>query len=353
MKLGILMSPGAHCIELCQMAEQRGFDSAWFVDSPAVFGDAYVSMAAVAARTSTLRLATGVSNPITRRPLITAASIASLSAFAPGRIVFGIGVGHSGTAALGLPRAKLRELEAYIARVRGLLRGEEIQDADGIHQALLNQGLPWLNLGDEVPIVVAAAGPKTLSLAGRAADGVLLGGVTDPGIIERCIQQVASGSVEGLGSKDFDVCVSPSAYISDRAVSVDELRELIGPKSLGPARNFLTMAREVYGADAALPTSLERTLKAFEEPANGESESDGRSHLRVYGSYMTRLTEWQRPLIGAETLEMTSIAGTPDLWLEKLGTLKAAGIATVIVSPLPHLAQETIEQVGRWVIPNL
>src|SRR3954451_12135656 len=97
MKFGLLVTPGTHAPRLVARAEELGFESAYFLDSPVVFGDPYVGMAACAVQTSRIILATGVTNPLTRTAPVTAACLASLNALAPRRIAMGIGLGYTAT----------------------------------------------------------------------------------------------------------------------------------------------------------------------------------------------------------------------------------------------------------------
>src|SRR5947209_1207350 len=101
MKFGLLVTPGAHAPATVARAEALGFESAFFLDSPVVFGDPYIGMAACAVQTRSIRLATGVTNPRTRSASVTASCLASLNALAPGRIMAGIGLGYTATLAMG------------------------------------------------------------------------------------------------------------------------------------------------------------------------------------------------------------------------------------------------------------
>ena len=58
-------------------------------DAQSSDGDCYVSLAAAAMATTTLKLGTGVTNPVTRHPAVTASAIASLQAISNGRAVLG------------------------------------------------------------------------------------------------------------------------------------------------------------------------------------------------------------------------------------------------------------------------
>ncbi len=107
---------GIQPIELARQAESRGFDSLWFPEhshipvsrrSPwgGVAGaaplpeeywrthDQFVALAAAAAVTTTLRLATGITLVAQRDPLWLAKEVASLDVISGGRVLFGIGYG--------------------------------------------------------------------------------------------------------------------------------------------------------------------------------------------------------------------------------------------------------------------
>src|SRR5689334_4579963 len=102
MDLGITIAPNADAWKIVQRAEELGFSYAWFYDTPSLYADPFVAMAAAAVKTSKIRLGIGVLIPSNRSALTTANALASLNALAPGRIDFGIGTGFSGRRTIGL-----------------------------------------------------------------------------------------------------------------------------------------------------------------------------------------------------------------------------------------------------------
>ena len=90
---------------LAAEAEALGFGGIWVADSQHVFRDPWAALALAAARTHRIRLATGVTNPVTRAPAVTACAVATLDELSGGRAVLGIGVGESAVHNLGLRRA--------------------------------------------------------------------------------------------------------------------------------------------------------------------------------------------------------------------------------------------------------
>jgi len=85
--------------------ERAGFAGLSFVDSQNLSGDCYVALALAARATARLKLGTGVTNPFTRHPAVTAGAIASVHADSGWRPVLGLGRGASAPPHLGLAPA--------------------------------------------------------------------------------------------------------------------------------------------------------------------------------------------------------------------------------------------------------
>src|SRR6478735_8321312 len=111
---------------MAERAEAAGFDGMVIVDSQNLAGDVYVALATCAARTDRLQLATGVTNPFTRHPAVTASAIASIHVESGGRAVLGIGRGDSALAHIGRAPARVGHLTRYLEAVQAYLSGEEI-----------------------------------------------------------------------------------------------------------------------------------------------------------------------------------------------------------------------------------
>ncbi len=361
--VGILMTPGAGTTKLVVDAERAGFDSAWFVDSPILFGDAFVAMAAAAAATSTIKVASGVTNPVLRSAPILASSFATLEVNSPGRVIMGIGTGFTSTGAMGLPAAKLSDAAAFIDTVRALLRGEvrEITFDDHTHRSIgfLNTTLPWLDPEARIPVYFAASGPKAIELAARVGDGILLGGITQPEVIADCIDVIRATRLEqGQDPDGAEIAITPSVYITDRDVDLDDpddfehLREELGPKSLAPAQNFSTIASTSKRVPPALVEQLLAVKAAYRPPTDDDGDPRT-SHMRAYRGYMTQLREDQRPLVTPSVLRATTIVGSPEQCASQLRVLEQSGITHVVLSPLPHHRASTIETFGRDVLPAI
>jgi 5,10-methylenetetrahydromethanopterin reductase len=164
-------APGEFC-RTVEEIEGLGFGYLWLTDSSLHARNCYSYLTLAAAHSSRLRLGTAVTNPVTRHPAITAAAAATVDEISGGRLILGIGAGDRPLLALGYPPSPLATLEAAITGIRRLWRGEEL-DLRGPGFTMNGAHLRFpARAGIEV--FVSASGPKTLELAGRVADGVIL-----------------------------------------------------------------------------------------------------------------------------------------------------------------------------------
>lgn len=129
---------------------------------------------AAVAVTDEVGIATGVTNHPTRHPVVTASWATTLHTMSRGRFALGIGRGITPLMdAFGIPRITLAQMEDAIGIWRRLWRGETILGHDGPAGSW-----PFLRLDpgfdEDIPVLVAALGHRTLEWAGGVADGVIL-----------------------------------------------------------------------------------------------------------------------------------------------------------------------------------
>ena len=159
-------------VELGVLAEQLGFDDAWSSESGGP--DGISPLAALAVRTSRIRLGTAILPIANRTPALTAMTAASLQALSKGRFVLGLGLSTRYIVErwlgqrLDRPLTRMRE---YLTVVRGLLDGHETNFA-GSTISMLGFQLKTPPR-PRVPVYVAALGPGVCRLAGALADGVI------------------------------------------------------------------------------------------------------------------------------------------------------------------------------------
>lgn len=292
-------------------AEAEGWDGMVVVDSQNLAGDPFVGLALAARETSSLRLGTGVTNPVTRHPAATAAAIASVHVASGGRCVLGVGRGDSALAHLGLAPAPVADLERFVRVTRAYLRGEavpldEVRGSGRPLAMVQDSRLHWLAASDlaPVPVEVAATGPKVIGIAARHADRVLLAVGADPARVEWAIGIARrEGATISIGAF-VNVVVHPD---------VDVARRLA-------AGGMSTFARF---------SAMDGTVRA---PIDAESE---RVLHDVRGAYdMTRHTRAGSPQaarLTTEFIDAFGVVGPPDHCIARLQRLADVGVDRFVV----------------------
>jgi G6PDH family F420-dependent oxidoreductase len=187
MKLGFKLIAEAYSpteiVDQAVRAEQAGFD---FVEVSDHFhpwvsehqhsGFAFSMLAAAAARTSAIELATGVTCPFIRyHPAVVAQMAATTALLSGGRFTLGVGAGerlNEHVVGRGWPAvAQRHEMLRESLEIIRLLWGGGYQSYDGKHLKLEDARV--FDLPDELPrIVVAAGGAEAAELAGELGDGL-------------------------------------------------------------------------------------------------------------------------------------------------------------------------------------
>jgi F420-dependent oxidoreductase-like protein len=188
MRLGFYMGyapPGTNPLELLELAreaERLGYDSAWAAEAWGV--DAITPLAWLGATTTTLKLGTAIMQLPGRSPANAAMTAATLDLLSGGRFLMGLGT--SGPQVVegwhgqewGKPLGKTRE---YVEIVRSVLRRERLEHHGAHYDIPLSGGtglgkplkLMARPLRSEIPIYLAAIGPKAVEQAFEIADGWL------------------------------------------------------------------------------------------------------------------------------------------------------------------------------------
>lgn len=174
--------PAGLVTDVARRLEAGGADQLWIIED--CFYTAGVSLAASAAAvTERLTVGLGILPAVARNPAITAMEIATLCGIAPGRVLPGLGHGvQSWMAQMGArPRSPLTVLDEVITAVRRLLTGERVT-FHGDHVRLEDVQLDQPP-SDLPPLLAGVRGPKSIALAGRVADGLVLAEPASPSYV--------------------------------------------------------------------------------------------------------------------------------------------------------------------------
>ena len=209
--------PAAAVVEFAERLEAGGVDQLWVIED--CFYTAGISLAATAlARTERLQVGIGILPAVARNAAVTAMEIATLAELAPGRLLAGIGHGvQDWMEQMGARTpSPLTTLDEVITTVRRLLHGETVT-FDGREVTMRDVAL--IPAPAQVPPVLAGVrGPKSLALAGRIADGVVLGEGAGPAYVRQAIAQ--AGSPDSFRTSVFTgLCMIPNRKLTHHAMT--------------------------------------------------------------------------------------------------------------------------------------
>jgi 5,10-methylenetetrahydromethanopterin reductase len=310
--------PG-HSGAMAERAEAQGWDGLLMVDSQNLVGDCFIGLALAAHATSKLQLGTGVTNPWTRHPAVTASAIATVQAESGGRAVLGIGRGDSALAHLGLAPAPLATFREFLEHLQGYLRGEDVQldpsasiDRLGLAGKPATSRLHWLRGSmPKVPVDVAASGPKVIALGATIADRVTFAVGGRPERVAWALDTARAARVEaGLDP----ATLSAGAYVNCVVHDDPLVARKLGEGGLATFARFSVMQGTVNG------------------PVTGEEQD---VLTRVHGAYdMNVHTQAGTPQAAQLTEDFAAgfgVFGPADHCVARLRELTALGIDRLVV----------------------
>ncbi len=323
-------------IETARKVEAEGWDGQMFMDSQSLGADPYVMMGAWAVATERLKLSTGVTNPMTRHPVVTAAAAASLQSLSRGRAVLGIGRGDSALAYLGHAPTSLMAFRRTLHDLQTLLSGGEvafgndggIADASSADRLSLGDRptasrLQWLPEGlPKVPLDVAASGPKVIELSAPIAERLTFSVGAIPERLNWALD-LARAARTRPGSSDKGIDISYGAQIIVLCHrDIEAIREM-AMSFVAPLARFQVIQGEAAGPKSK---SDEENFAAIRKSYDMTKHDKINSHEKLKGASLTQ-----------DFVERFAIIGPPDRCVERLLELHALGVARfLIVGPGFH-----------------
>jgi len=311
-------------VELAQEAERLGYHSVWTAEAYGT--DAVTPLTWLMAHTTTLNFGSAILQMPARTPAMTAMTAATLDMMSGGRFLLGLGL--SGPQVVegwhgqpyGKPLGKTRE---YVDIVRTILKREGPLEHHGAHYDIPYTGPGATGLGKplkiivhprraDLPIYLAAIGPKNVELTAEIADGWLpiffsptrfrdtYGGAIDAGFAK------AGG---GKSLADFDVAPTVSVIVGD---DIDTLRGFVKPMAALYIGGMGARGRNFYN-DLACRYGFEDAAKTIQD-------------LYLEGN--------KREAIAAvpdELIDEISLIGPKERIADRLEAWKESGITTMIV----------------------
>jgi 5,10-methylenetetrahydromethanopterin reductase len=315
-EFGIVMeaSPG-YTAPLALDVETMGFDYLLCPDTQNLAPDPYGQLSLASVVTDSLRLGTGVTNPVTRDSAVTATALMSLQQESEGRAICVIGRGDSSAAHIGIKNATTKQLREYVERLRAYMNGDTIQRGDK------ESALRWLKGEDvpPVPIDIACTGPKTIQMAVEAGDRISFAVGSAPERIGWAID-TATAHLEKVGRDRSSLSIG--AFVN-LVCDEDEQRAInIGRMIAGMVAHFAGMKNAPVDH---LPPQLK------ELAIHMQNQYDMDKHAQEGANHATEVSD--------EFVDWFSICGSPEKCRERLTGIIDLGLDHVYLlggSPVAH-----------------
>ncbi len=338
MKLAINFSPSNEdwegAVTYAVEAERLGVDMAW---SPEFWGyDAATPLAYLAAKTSRIRLGTGIMQIGARTPAMTAMTAMTLASLSGDRFVLGLGVsgpqvieGWHGVR-FDRPLQRMREV---VEIVRMVTRGERLVYHGEIYDLPLPGGegkalVPGARPRPNLPIYLATLGPKSLELTGELADG-WLGTSFMPEHASMFFEAIATGAERvGRSLADLDLQVAAGVVAFS-----DDVERLIAPRKPGLAFTLGAMGSRQHN----YYNDVYRRA-GYEDVA-----------IEVQDLWFKKQREEAAARIPDELVLKTNLLGTEDMVRERIQAHRTAGVTTLRVEPDGETLDERLATLGRLV----
>ena len=321
------MAGVAAAIEVAAEAEALGYQDVF--SSEVGSADAFTPLAALAARTSTIRLGTALVPVFTRPPALIAMTASAIQAASGGRFVLGIGAStaHIVERWMGLrferPVDRVRD---YVEALRRMLAGDRVTfDGETVR---VDGFRPQVEPVPPVPIHVGALGPRMCRLAGAVADGVQFALMTPEGV-RSALEHVHAGAVEsGRNPGAIEVVLRVPVAVGDPGGGVRFV-----------ARRLLTgyAVTPTYGAALARQGFGDLVRPALDAWAGGDRA----------GAVLA---------LPEEAVDAFVVQGPPEACRARLAAYEEAGVTTVALmhlsaAPTPVERAEDIREQLRALAP--
>ncbi len=356
MDLGVCVASHINDIDYVVQAEALGYTHAWLADSQMLWSDCYATLALAATRTSSIQLGTGVAVTGTRPAPVTASSIATINAIAPGRTFCGVGAGNTAMRVMGLPPQRLAGYDEYLSTLRPLLSGAEAQmahprtgDALPIRHIMPDKG--FVNFENPIPLYVSGFGPKSLALAGKHGDGAVLALAANQAAMAS-IWHAIEGGAQSVGRtidrESFYTTALTAMVVLDAGEAVDSAR-------VKSECGAMAMAAVHYAYDQFRnfghqpPNALADIWPEY--TAMLALEPDERRHQRIHAGHNCWVLPEEEKFLTPDILRASNMIGTQEQLVEQLRELSAAGLHQVMLLPNFDTRYENIERVAIDVLP--
>jgi 5,10-methylenetetrahydromethanopterin reductase len=295
--------PVAGMLQLAQRAEALGFQHIGFNDNQCGSRELLMTLGAVAASTSRIRIGSAVANPVTRHITVLAGGWYSLQELAGERVFAGLGRGELSVALIGAGRATVERLGWTIQALRALWAGETVE-VEGHPTKLAYAG----DQPRRIPVYVAGSAPKMLELAGRLADGVMISAGAHPPYIRAAAEHAwRAAEVAGRDPAGLRTIARMACVVSDDPAAWRAAATHVAMTAVRPA---------VFSLDEEDRLAADRIREVYSAAGHLELETS-------YTRYVTDTLLRKLALIGSASEVRTRVAELAGMGIDQLDLIPA------------------------------
>jgi probable F420-dependent oxidoreductase len=315
-------------VALCMQAEQAGFTYGWFYDSHILWRQCFVTMAMCMEYTQTMKFGPCVTNPAVRDWSEAASIFLTLAVQGQNRVLVGVGRGDSSRRVMGHKPATVERMVEFTEKLKAMVRGEEVTYGESPNPVQFT----WSN-GYDIPVWIAAYGPKALDAAGRAGDGLIIQ-LAEPSLCQWFAgEAIAAGKKAGRDMSKYEVMSAAPVWVGDIEKGREQTRWF--PAMVG---NHVADIVEKYGKDTSL---VPASLTGYIERRKGY---DYKKHAEKDADHLDFITD--------DVVDSFSILGPAEAHVEKLKELEKAGVTQFNIYLMCGEEERQIAEYREHVIPH-
>lgn len=314
-------------IEKVRIADRLGYDSIWLGESWGY--ELFTSMADLVRATSRIKIGAGIANIYSRTPALIASTVATLDERSGGRIL--LGLGPSGANVIehwhGVPFQKpVQRTREYVEIIRTILRGEKLYHKGEMFNLERGFKLRFTPARPDLPIYIAAMGPKNVIQTGEIADGVLP--VYWPGTKWGELRQQLDEGAALAGRPPHSAAVAPYLTCAFLDEDMDEEQRAAIRFAAASQLAYYIGKMGVYYAQMLTRNGFGAEVQAVQE---------------AWKQGMKAAVETTSALL----LDATALIGTPTEVVAKLDQWVAAGVDEPLIGIPAGTVEETEKRLGE------
>lgn len=353
MQYGICVASRPSDIDYVVEAERLGFTHLWAADSQMIWSDVYAFMALAAARTTTMRIGTGVAVAPIRPAPVTAAAHATINEIAPGRVFCAIGTGNTAMRIMGHPPMRIAEFDRYLTDLRAFLDGSEVDFEFRGRIAPTRHLMPdsgFVRFEPRIPLHVSAFGPKAMALAAQHGDGLVTSLPPDPDAVANARRRLESAGAEvgrTITRETFPISTLTTIFVLNDGETLESERVWRGTAAFAIASLHYTY-EQVTQFGKRPPPHLADIWDDY--VAHVERTPPERRHLTVHRGHNCWVEPDEARFVTADLIDRTCLVGTPDQLRARVADLEQAGLDQLILLPPLDTKESVIADVARVLI---